>query len=74
MHLIVMKEYDLLKLGRLTKDEFEYMKSHTTRGCELLESMKNVLDPQYEKVSYEICCHHHERFDGKGYPDGLASI
>lgn len=69
---ITIPDSILLKPGRLTKDEFEYMKSHTTRGCELLESMKNVFDPDYEKVSYEICRHHHERFDGKGYPDGLA--
>jgi len=69
---ITIPDSILLKPGRLTREEFEYMKSHTTRGCELLESMKNVLDPQYEKVSYEICRHHHERFDGKGYPDGLS--
>ena len=68
---ITISDSILLKPGRLTKDEFEYMKSHTTRGCELLESMKNVLDPKYEKVSHEICRHHHERYDGKGYPDGL---
>lgn len=69
---ITIPDSILLKPGRLTKDEFEYMKSHTLRGCELLESMKNVLDPQYEEFSYEICRHHHERFDGKGYPDGLV--
>lgn len=69
---ITIPDSILLKPGRLTKEEFEYMKSHTTRGCELLESMKDVLDTQYKKVSYEICRHHHERFDGKGYPDGLA--
>ena len=69
---ITIPDSILLKPGRLTKEEFEYMKSHTTRGCELLESMKNVLDPHYEKVSHEICRHHHERFDGKGYPDGLV--
>lgn len=69
---ITIPDSILLKPGRLTKEEFEYMKSHTTRACELLESMKDVLDTQYKKVSYEICRHHHERFDGKGYPDGLA--
>lgn len=69
---ITIPDSILLKPGRLTRDEFEYMKSHTTKGCELLESMKNVLDPQHEKVSCEICRYHHERFDGKGYPEGLV--
>ena len=47
------------------------MKSHTTKGGEILNSIKNVWDEEYGKVSYEICRHHHERYDGRGYPDGL---
>lgn len=62
----------LLKPGRLTPEEFECMKTHTTKGCEILESIKDVWDEQYSKVSYEICRYHHERYDGKGYPDGLS--
>lgn len=61
----------LLKPGRLTDEEFEYMKLHTVRGCEILESMKKKWDQDYQKASYEICRSHHERYDGKGYPDGL---
>lgn len=61
----------LLKPARLTKDEYEYMKSHTTRGCEVLDNIEDVWDETYSKVSYEICRHHHERYDGKGYPDSL---
>ena len=61
----------LLKPGRLTEDEYEYMKSHTIRGCELLDEIDQEWEPDYKKVSYEICRHHHERYDGKGYPDGL---
>lgn len=68
---IAIPDSILLKPGRLTDDEFEYMKSHTLRGCEILESMENSLDPAYRKVSYDICRHHHERYDGKGYPDHL---
>ena len=68
---IAIPDSILLKPGKLTPDEFEYMKSHTTRGCEILNHIENTWDQEYGKVSYEICRHHHERYDGKGYPDGL---
>ncbi len=69
---ITIPDKILLKPGRLTKDEFEYMKSHTIRGCELLDAIKNNWSGKSMEASYEICRHHHERYDGKGYPDGLA--
>lgn len=62
----------LLKPGRLTAEEFEYMKSHTIRGCELLDSIKEDWNDDIMKYAYEICRYHHERYDGKGYPDGLV--
>ncbi len=68
---IAIPDSILLKPGRLTKDEFEYMKSHTTRGAEILDAMKVDWDPELKAVSYEIIRHHHEKYDGKGYPDGL---
>lgn len=68
---IAIPDAILLKPGKLTHDEFEYMKSHTTRGCEILSNIENTWDEEYGKTSYEICRHHHERYDGKGYPDGL---
>lgn len=68
---IAIPDSILLKPGRLTEEEFEYMKSHTTKGGEILNSIKNVWDESYGKVSYEICRYHHERYDGRGYPDGL---
>lgn len=68
---IAIPDAILLKPGRLTPEEFEYMKAHTTKGGEILKSIRNVWDEEYGKVSYEICRHHHERYDGRGYPDGL---
>ncbi len=61
----------LLKPGRLTNDEFEVMKSHTTRGSEIIEMLRDIQDKEYYEMSLDICRHHHERYDGGGYPDGL---
>jgi putative two-component system response regulator len=69
---IAIPDAILLKPGALTKEEFEIMKTHTIRGCEILESLNYVQDKDYYKYCYEICRHHHERWDGRGYPDKLV--
>lgn len=69
---ITIKDSVLLKPGKLTREEFEYMKTHTTQGCEILEQIEDAWDEEYKRVSYNICRYHHERYDGKGYPDGLV--
>lgn len=68
---IAIPDSILLKPGKLTSQEYEYMKSHTLRGGEILNSIKDVWDEEYAKIAYEICRFHHERYDGRGYPDGL---
>lgn len=68
---IVIPDAILLKPGKLTPEEFETMKTHTTRGCEVIDMLADIQQGEYGKVSYEICRHHHERYDGRGYPDGL---
>ncbi len=68
---IAIPDSILLKPGKLTPDEYEVMKTHTTRGCEILEKFKQE-DSEFYHYCYDICRYHHERYDGKGYPDGLA--
>lgn len=68
---IAIPDSILLKPGRLTREEFEEMKKHTVYGCDLLEKFKQEEDDFY-RYCYDICRYHHERHDGKGYPDGLA--
>lgn len=68
---IAIPDQILLKPGKLTKDEFEVMKTHTTQGCEILESFKQE-DNDFYQYCYEICRYHHERYDGNGYPDHLV--
>ncbi len=68
---IAIPDSILLKPARLTDDEFDVMKSHTTRGCEIIDVISELQDEEHYKASYNICRHHHERYDGRGYPDKL---
>lgn len=62
----------LNKPGRLTAEEFEVIKTHSIIGAEMLQDLHNTHNyPLFDK-GYEICRWHHERYDGKGYPDGLS--
>ncbi len=61
----------LNKPGKLTKEEFDTMKTHTTTGAEILDKLPFQQESSLVKTAYAICRWHHERWDGRGYPDGL---
>lgn len=61
----------LNKPGRFTPEEFEVMKTHTIVGDQMLRDIPLYAQEPLVKVARTICRSHHERYDGKGYPDGL---
>jgi putative two-component system response regulator len=69
---IAIPDAVLLKPGRLTPEEYDIMKTHTTKGSEIIERLDMLQDEEYYKYCHDICRYHHERYDGKGYPDGLT--
>lgn len=75
---VAIPDHVLNKPGKLTAEEFDLMKSHTTKGGEMIERMASVLaivhpndSENFVKTAHDICRHHHERYDGRGYPDRL---
>lgn len=68
---IGIDEKILNKPGPLTQEEFEIMKTHTLIGAQMLKNLSFYQDEPLIQIGYEICRWHHERYDGKGYPDGL---
>ena len=62
----------LNKPGRLTDEEFEVMKKHAEYGADIIQkTLIGVEEEEYYRIACNIARHHHERYDGKGYPDGL---
>lgn len=62
----------LQKPGKLTDEEYAVMKEHAARGGEIiLNTFKDIDNPEFQKIAYEVARFHHEKYNGKGYPDGL---
>jgi len=64
---IGIKDKILSKKGSLTDQEFDKIKEHTIMGAKIIEPV------DFLKNSYKVIYHHHERYNGKGYPDGIKS-
>ncbi|MDD6488838.1 MAG: HD domain-containing protein [Clostridia bacterium] len=69
---IAIPDAILLNPRRLTSEEFNIMKQHTVQGCKMLDELDSVQHDECYIYCYQICRYHHEKYDGKGYPDGLV--
>lgn len=70
---IAIPDAILQKPGKLTDEEYEIMKTHAKKGGEIIEeTFKTMGDDEYGKIAYQVARYHHEKWNGKGYPDRLS--
>ncbi len=71
---IAVPDVILQKPGRLTEEEFETIKLHTISGGKIIqETFGHLGEEQYTQMAYEVARYHHEKWNGKGYPEGLKA-
>ncbi len=71
---IAVTDNILNKNGRFTYEEFEIMKNHTVLGAQIIdETLSGLDDLEYYRLARELALYHHEKWDGSGYPEGLAN-
>lgn len=69
---IAVPDVVLQKPGKLTDEEFEIIKTHAVKGGDIIkETFGHLENEQYTQMAYEVARHHHEKWNGKGYPDSL---
>ncbi|MCI5830393.1 MAG: HD domain-containing protein, partial [Spirochaetia bacterium] len=70
---IAIPDAILQKPGKLTDEEYAIMKTHADKGGKIIEETFGHSDnDEYEKMAFEVARHHHEKWNGKGYPDSLV--
>ena len=69
---ITIPDVILNKPGRFTPEEFEQMKQHTVQGALIVDRLEMPGQDELKAIVRDVALHHHERYDGRGYPDGLV--
>ncbi len=68
---VTIQDALLHKEGRLSVFEFDLYKKHTIKGGQIIKSMSTGQDRELERICYNVCVYHHEKYDGSGYPYGI---
>ena len=69
---IVMPDMLIKRQGQLLPEEIEYLKEHTVKGSSIIKIMSEFQSGALYRISYNVCRYHHEKYDGTGYPEGIA--